>query len=311
MSALAHLATGVFGGACQERIMCILDSQFTCHWDESGNDPGTETRSKADRPLLLVGGYLAHVREWEQFNAEWKSILDKYNLPFFHMTDFANMRKPYSQMLEDDRNTLISSLLDIIAKWPRVFVGWAIETDAYMEVIKARNLLEKDIVRAYHICARKCIETVSVWAIAANYKPKILHIFDQGNSAWPSFEASCTQQVLDAYNILKPISQSKVDVLPLQAADVFAHQVARNLLISAGKVKGGLRLYTEKLFGTPGMLRYIDAAELRGMYAEELAIERLRSRGVNVRRDIDPRKLSPLVRRLVTAFFTEPEEARK
>ena len=69
--------------------------EFTCHWDESGVDPGTTTRSKSDMPILVVSGYLAHVREWEAFNSKWNPIIAEYGLnDGFHMAPFANNKKP-------------------------------------------------------------------------------------------------------------------------------------------------------------------------------------------------------------------------
>jgi hypothetical protein len=53
-TALLHLATALFGANCRGRIIHILDGNFTCHWDESGTDPGTESKAKSDTPLILV-----------------------------------------------------------------------------------------------------------------------------------------------------------------------------------------------------------------------------------------------------------------
>jgi hypothetical protein len=293
-SAVRHLSFSLFGASWPQRVICVWNShQFTCHWDESGTDPGTETVSKSDTPILLVGGYLAHVNEWLDFEREWKPIiqplLEKYDLRYFHMKDFANRRYPYSLLSDDENEALIQSLVAVIHKYARNSIVWAIDTDAYMEIVKARNLLDKDIVRAYHICARKCMECVSLFAHIGKHGDKILHIFEQGNPAWPSFEDSFDQRMLDAFNILRPISQSKVDVLPLQAADILAHQRARALLISQGRAKTGLRLYMDQLSAKlPGFFRYIDTAELKTLYDEERVLEALRSRGEYPSRRVFP-----------------------
>jgi len=44
-------------------------TKFICHWDESGADPGVETKSKSDTPLIGVGGYLADADQWNAFTA--------------------------------------------------------------------------------------------------------------------------------------------------------------------------------------------------------------------------------------------------
>ena len=281
---------------------------FTCHWDESGCDPGTGTKAKSDMPILLAGGYFAHVDEWKEFEKEWKLVLLEYGLKRFHMVDFVNVNLPYGGWDESKRDLLIEKLLAIIAKYPRISVTWAIEIDAYMEIIKARHLLETDILRAYHICARKCIETVHGWAFVARYPHKILHIFDKGNAGWPTFESSFTEEDLDDLGILQPIAQSKTDVVPLQAADILAHQVARNLLISSGRKPEGQRLYTKQLFRKPGLQKYIGIQELNELYRQELILEAARARGLHPRHIV--RKVMATQSEIMSALFKEPNEYR-
>ena len=211
--------------------------EFACHWDDSGSDPGTGAVSKSDKPILLVGGYMAHVDEWSGFTRDWMPIIqpfiDRYGkkFPSFHMCEWINSVYPYNKFSEED----FKRLMAVIDRYARLHVTWAIEIDAYLEIIKARHLGECDIVRAYHICARKCIECISLWAKVAQHKSRILHVFHHGNSAWPSFDDSINDEMLDALNILRPISQSEAHIVPLQAADIIAHQTARDLLTKRGR----------------------------------------------------------------------------
>ena len=167
-------------------------------------------------------------------------------------------------------------------------------------------MLNDDLIRAYSICARQCIETISQWAKVANHSDKILHIFHAGNSAWPNFEGSMTQNLLDAYNILQPISQSHLDVTPLQAADILAHQSARNLEVSMGQKRTPVKLYTDHLFGKPGYLHILDTPKLGALYREEMEVERLWAQGARVRRVLDLSKLSPESLRASKAIFQDP-----
>jgi hypothetical protein len=321
-SAIRHLAMSLFGEDWGEGVICVWDSHhFTCYWDDSGTDPGTETVSKSDRPILLVGGYLAHVDEWLTFGREWKPIIQPImerfpNVRYFHMVDFANRNYPYNKLTDDECEALLESLLELIHKHARLSIAWAINTDAYMEIIKARNLLDKDIVRAFHICARKCMESVALWAHIGKHGGKILHIFDQGNSAWFSFEESCDQRMLDAFNILRPISQSKADILPLQAADILAHQRARALLISEGRTKPGRRLYMDQLSSKlPGYFNYVDVPDLKRLYDEELMLDLLRSGtvfpGVTAVRDFQNTDTFRKSEMYLKEMFSTPEEFDK
>lgn len=260
----------------------MMSAGFTCHWDENGTDPGTETVSKSDREFLCVAGYMARVSEWEQLEDRWKAVLLEYSdlaLPEtgFHMAQFANRRRPYSTLDKDRYEALIQSLLDILRDCPRMRFSWSLSVEDYMNVIKARNLLETDIVRAFHILARKCIEIISDLARIADYKPKILHVFDQGNSAWPTFEPIFTAEMLEGLNIYRPTAQSRKDIVSLQAADVLAHQVGRFHALEIHPEMTSLRLYVNRLFQKPGLAMRLGSGELLNAYQEELELERARS----------------------------------
>jgi len=256
--------------------------QFRCHWDDSGSDPGTEAYSKSDKPILLVGGYMAYVDEWAGFTREWMPIIqpyiDQYGKRFraFHMAPWINGRYPYNKFSEDN----FERLMTVINRYVRMHVTWTIEVDAYLEIIKARHLGEQDIVRAYHICARKCMECISLFAKAAQHKYRIHHIFHHGNAAWPSFQDSFSEEMLDKLNILRPDSQSEVHIVPLQAADIIAHQMAREELTKRGMVAPPRKLYADALINVvPGMRQYIDTAELARLYSDEIMLEDYRKRG--------------------------------
>ena len=148
---------------------------------------------------------------------------------------------------------------------------------------KGNNILDEssveyeDIVRAYHILARKCIESISDIARIGEYGPKILHIFDQGNAAWPTFEPLFTAEMLDGLNIYRPTAQSKKDVLSLQAADILAHQIGRHHMLKAHPEITNQRMYTDRLLKKPGLPMVLGSGELFNAYQEELYLETARS----------------------------------
>jgi hypothetical protein len=287
--------------------------QFACHWDDSGSDPGVEARSKSDKPILLVGGYLAHVDEWAGFTLEWMPIIKPFivkygkRFPSFHMAPWINARYPYNKFSEDH----FKQLMGVITRYVRMYVTWAIEVDAYLEIIKARHLGEQDIVRAYHICARKCMECISLFAKAAQHQHRILHIFHHGNAAWPSFEDSFSDEMLDVLNILRPIAQSEIHVVPLQAADIIAHQMARDVLTKQGIADPPRKLYADKLIEfVPGMRQYIDTAELARLYEEEVMLEEYRKRGRFPVRTLPMDSAPPHMTAKMAEFFKHPRDYR-
>ena len=39
-------------------------------------------------PWVVVAGYVCKDEQWSRFIDDWRALLDKYDLAFFHMTDF-------------------------------------------------------------------------------------------------------------------------------------------------------------------------------------------------------------------------------
>ncbi|MDQ3755927.1 MAG: hypothetical protein M3371_14490 [Acidobacteriota bacterium] len=54
-----------------------------------------ETGHSRDEKQLFNGmaGVLAPADHWEAFEKKWKRTLQEFEIPFFHMKDFANFRK--------------------------------------------------------------------------------------------------------------------------------------------------------------------------------------------------------------------------
>jgi hypothetical protein len=89
--------------------------------------------------------------------------------------------------------------------------------------------------------------------------------------------------MLDALNILQPISQSKVDVHALQAADIIAHQSARSILTETQRAKETKRIYTDRLFEKPGIQVHATRKLVREWYIEGQFIESHRRQGLYLR----------------------------
>jgi hypothetical protein len=65
-----------------------------CYFDESGSHSGS--------PVLCVAGYVFEQEQCRALDLGWKQVLDRYNLPFFHMTDCAHHQWPFDRLTRDD-----------------------------------------------------------------------------------------------------------------------------------------------------------------------------------------------------------------
>ena len=57
---------------------------------------GDESYSHPPAPLVYtIAGYISETYRWEKFEREWAKVLEKENIEFFHMKDFAQKKGVY------------------------------------------------------------------------------------------------------------------------------------------------------------------------------------------------------------------------
>src|SRR5262245_16306059 len=87
----------------------VVMRDFTAFFDASGTDPA--------QAVVVVNGYVSTSREWKKFTKAWASTLRKYDLPYFHMTEFMSRRGsrlfPVARWPDDRKTALINELIPI------------------------------------------------------------------------------------------------------------------------------------------------------------------------------------------------------
>ncbi len=81
---------------------------LTAFMDETGHSKDERQRFNGMAGLLATGD------DWEQFERQWKVILDEYKIPFFHMKDFANRKQFFKGWDEAKRRELLDKLLKTV-----------------------------------------------------------------------------------------------------------------------------------------------------------------------------------------------------
>ena len=87
----------------------IVFADETGTHDPTGKKPGSE--------MVGIAGYVGWADDWAKFCDEWKAVLDKFQIPFFHMSDFANLKHgpkdpkwPYRHLSSEQRDSLLFEL---------------------------------------------------------------------------------------------------------------------------------------------------------------------------------------------------------
>ena len=193
---------------------------LTAYFDESG----TEQRS----PYYVVAGYVGKDEQWARFSDEWRGVLSRYGIDFFHMTDFENRQKQFRSLKKDERQCMLNSLTTFMRlRTLAAFPGVVLKSD-YDEAIPAAH--REEIGRPYHICASICMKSLGQWAEKHGHQEPITYVFEKG--------AEHSGDVLEAHTkaLKDPKMRSKFrlgelrfadkrEAIPLQAADILAYEV--------------------------------------------------------------------------------------
>lgn len=208
------------------RNMILALSGYTAYFDASKNK-GLD---------MMVAGYVASVEEWSQFEMGWKLTLAKYNVPYFHMKEFAHSQKAYNHPKWKSlsyRKSFMSDLIQIINGWTVASVCCAMKQNLF-DKYNAAYELDKSF-NAYAICGRDCAAQVRRF-IRTEYKSDlpIGYIFDQGDEGrgFLMAEMEASKLPLPSFKRSRPSNDSREEKddphhVHLQACDLAAWELRR------------------------------------------------------------------------------------
>jgi hypothetical protein len=186
------------------------------YFDESGSHDGAK--------ILCVAGYIYNKDDCKSLDWQWKEVLDQYNLPFFHMVDCAHGNKPFDKLCKQDRIIVATRMIELIKKYMTYGFSVTIEEDKYNSWIKQEYPL---FGSAYTWCCWMSLVAVGSWVAQNNFDGNIAYFFEAGHR----YQAEANRvmnETLDigAFRYASHTFARKVDVRPLQSADILAWQAA-------------------------------------------------------------------------------------
>jgi hypothetical protein len=196
---------------------------FAAYFDESG----THSASSA----LVVAGYLSPVSQWQRFDGEWADLLRDLGIESpFHMVDFSNGQGQFKGWPEAKRRNCVTQITGIIGRRTQFRASFSVSKRAYEEVIGETE------IGPYGFCVWEWMKEAERWMDRYGVHEPIAYVFEGGSG--------CGGQILDnfqwmtkkrpdlknRYRIGSQTFASKKNVLPLQAADVFAYEAWKHLV---------------------------------------------------------------------------------
>jgi hypothetical protein len=167
-SPVKHLASALLLNTAKgNRLMAMLTGYF----DASG-------ATKVQK-VFGIAGYISTVDKWVAFETQWRKVLEEFNLPAFHLTDFINGKNRYYRNMSDrDKTRLINKLLVIMRRCCTHPVGAFFYKSDY-DMAHAK-VVRKGLRVPYDVTAAMiCLVGINDLADRCNYIEPIVSIFEQ------------------------------------------------------------------------------------------------------------------------------------
>ena len=218
--------------------------------DESGTHDRTFKLDGSHVPV--VSGYMAYRSDWIKFCADWKTVLDKYDVPYFHYSELANNKKETSFYYKWDasrRNNFIYDLAEIAGR--QIPIGGAFNLEALTESNKNSKKYEYEFCYVFEQFFADLL--VAIKEHFPDLTSDIDLFFDQkkDDAEWESWLNKIAGDFRKKDKRIGAIAfadKKKCPHWPLQAADMIAYRTRRvadkaheTIRDSSGKIIGATK----------------------------------------------------------------------
>jgi len=201
---------------------------LAAYFDESG--------LHAEARTFCLAGYIGYASDWFEFSRAWRHLLADAKVASFHMSEFETRHGPFADWPWERRYSLIRELVSLINATSLSGFGIGVPLDVYERVratlILNRNLRPEWWDHPYLLAFHWALVELGVESDHLPPNETIAFTLDQ-NSTFRSRLAGThrTYQNDATWNRHKRIGSltfsSRLDVEPLQAADLLAYEVRK------------------------------------------------------------------------------------
>jgi len=207
----------------EDKRVVMVAQLYQAYLDESGTHRGSQA--------IVVAGFISNQSEWTSFSEEWKTALDEWQIPKFHMVDFAHNQGIFKSWSEQTRRERLNHLLGIIKRHTFSSIAFVIFKKSFDEIIseQARILCKT----AYELASIGCYHNLSVHAKKRYIDGHIAYVMESGSlgreglARMHGLQSRYPEWVEDTR--IKSLSfQDKQSFTPLQAADILAYEIYKD-----------------------------------------------------------------------------------
>jgi hypothetical protein len=183
-----------------------------------------------DNRVLTIAGYLSDHESWARFDHAWQVVLDRFHVPYLHMSEFWDRDGIYRHIKDDpkEEEAFFAGIVKVICDHLR----FCVQTTVVLDDVKKFNRVQKYKLSAQALAIYGCLLRLQT---QFNGQP-IEVIFDKFERASSFIELgkhyaeADAQQPLNKHLILSvrvEDGESWRTILPLQAADFVAWEMRK------------------------------------------------------------------------------------
>lgn len=137
---------------------------FKAYFDESGCHDGSS--------VLAVGGYLVRADLANRMERKWKSALNRYGLPYFHMVDCAHGNGAFRALSKQQRVDLQTRLIDLVKAHTSL---------GFVSIVNPNRFAQVEAIPdPYTFCVNACLMGICAW-FTNRPQTQIEFVFEAGH----------------------------------------------------------------------------------------------------------------------------------
>jgi hypothetical protein len=196
-----------------------------------------DTGSEPSQPVYVLGGYVAPEDYWPSVANAWGLVLEQNpQIEYFKASQVWDFSKgPFMAFSAHERRSKVDALVGVLSDFNMVAISARLRWDDWQK-FKVNRSIEKFAHDPYFFLFYALITSVVQQAHKAGYPGKSLFVFDNHGSIWKKVEAwyphfyDLLNDRTRAYIALKPCFEDEKEIVPLQAADLFAWHHRKHVL---------------------------------------------------------------------------------
>jgi hypothetical protein len=202
-----------------------------------------ESGSKNQDQFLVLAGLIGTVESWVRFSDQWRAALSaKPSIPAFHMRDAVPLKGAFKGWTQTERDNKILALAETVRGFDFTAIHSSIDMIAFSELLPppehkpkgASTRLMNLLREPYHLAFNAMIMAVSYELLDQKQSERFEMFFDKSGLGlkareWYPVWRYTAESRVQAIAPIEPFFRSDDDEMPLQAADLLAWVLRREL----------------------------------------------------------------------------------